>query len=528
MAARKSFGLLLSLCLVFGGILAGCGGNNGNGGGSAAPTSKASSSAAPTSKAANSAETKDGAGSQKSGEGAETAELEPVELSLYIPGGPDKDVASVEQEINAYLKDKINATLKINQLSWDKPADKVNLMIQSGEVFDMVFTWDFINNASKGAYLPLEDLLEKHGKELKEQIHPAYLAAATVNGHLYAIPTEKELGQSVGFAFDKAIVDKYKFDVAGITKLEDLEPMLQTIKEKEPGMSPIYMNHTDNLSWFTPYTDVEDVDGSGDLPTLLNLKTMKVFNEYDTPEMLERLKLIRKWYEAGYINKNGATDKTELKDAVKSGKAWFTYGNMNPTSTNDWSKLTERPVIIKTLTPVMVSTKSLQGSMLAVSRTSKNPERAMMFINLIHTDPVLYNLLTFGIEGKHYKKVDDKTVEFIPDSGYNSVSSWMIGNVLLNYLNKDEDPRRIQLYEEWNANSVTSPIIGFVFDATKVQSQIGALVNITKQYKSTLATGAVDPEPVLKEMNDKLKAAGLETVMAEVQAQVDAFVAKQK
>ncbi|CAH1219357.1 hypothetical protein PAECIP111892_04724 [Paenibacillus auburnensis] len=514
MAIKKGTGLMLSLVLMIGLTLSGCGGNNNNTNNAAAPEATAKSTTAP---AASPSET--AAPTEK------TNELEQVELSLYLPGGPDKDVASVEQEINAYLKDKINATIKINQLSWDKPADKVNLMIQSGEVFDMVYTWNFMTNAAKGAYAPLEDLLDKYAKETKAQINPAYLQAATVNGHLYAVPTEKELGQSVGFAFDKAIVDKYGFDVNSITKLEDIEPMLKVIKEKEPGMSPLFMNHTDSLNWFTAYPESEDLDGSNEIPTLLDYKTMKVFNEYDTPEILERLKLIRKWYEAGYINKNGATDKTELKDAVKSGKAWFVYGNMNPTSTNDWTRLAEKPMIIKTLLPVQVGTKSLQGSMLAISRTSKNPERAMMFINLIHTDPVLYNLLTFGIEGKHYKKLDANTVEFIPDSGYNSVSSWMIGNVLLNYLNKDEDPRRVQLYKDWNANSKTSPVIGFVFDSTKVQSQIGALINITKQYKNTLYSGEKDPEPILKEMNSKLKAAGLDAVINEIQTQMDAFLA---
>ncbi|ASA25208.1 ABC transporter substrate-binding protein [Paenibacillus donghaensis] len=513
MARTKSAGLLLSLALMTSLALSGCGGNNNSGAAATATATDNTATTAPAATTASEPEVKEPEG------------LAPVELSLYLPGGPDKDVAAVEQEINTYLKDKINATIKINQLSWDKPADKVNLMIQSGEVFDMVFTWDFMNNAAKGAYQPLEELLDTYAKETKAQIHPAYLQAATVNGHLYALPTEKELGQSVGFAFDKAIVDKYGFDIDSIKELKDIEPMLQTIKEKEPGISPLFMNHTDSLNWFTSYPDSEDLDGSSDVPTLLDYKTMKIFNEYDTPEILARLQMIHKWYEAGYINKNGATDKTELKDAVKSGKAWFVYGNMNPTSTNDWTRLAEKPMVIKTLLPVKVGTKSLQGSMMAISRTSKNPERAMMFMNLIHTDPVLYNLLTFGIEGKHYKKLENNTVEFIPDSGYNSVSSWMVGNVLLNYLNKDEDPRRVELYKEWNETAQTSPVIGFVFDSTKVQSQIGALINITKQYKNTLYSGQKDPEPVLKEMNSKLKAAGVDAVMKELQTQMDAFLA---
>lgn len=147
----------------------------------------------------------------------------------------------------------------------------------------------------------------------------------------------------------------------------------------------------------------------------------------------------------------------------------------------------------------------------------------MMFINLIHTDPVLYNMLTFGLEGKHYNKLSDGTVELIPDSGYNSVSQWMIGNVLLSYINKNEDPARVELYKTWNENATISPVLGFVFDSSKVQSQIGALTNIVKQYKNTLFTGQKDPEPVLREMNQKLKAAGIDEVIKELQFQLDAF-----
>lgn len=100
MAGKKVTGLLLSLVLIAGFTLAGCAGNNGN---TAAPTEKAGeSTTAP-------AATKEATGTEAGGTEA-PGTLAPVELSLYLPGGPDTDVASVEQEINAYLKDKINAT----------------------------------------------------------------------------------------------------------------------------------------------------------------------------------------------------------------------------------------------------------------------------------------------------------------------------------------------------------------------------------------------------------------------------------
>jgi putative aldouronate transport system substrate-binding protein len=46
--------------------------------------------------------------------------LEPVELSIYYPGTEQKDKAAVEEELNKLLKDKINATVKINAIDWGK------------------------------------------------------------------------------------------------------------------------------------------------------------------------------------------------------------------------------------------------------------------------------------------------------------------------------------------------------------------------------------------------------------------------
>ena len=58
------------------------------------------------------------------------------------------------------------------------------------------------------------------------------------------------------------------------------------------------------------------------------------------------------------------------------------------------------------------------GAMQAISASSKNPVRVMRFLNLLNTDRTLKNLVIHGIEGKHYNRVDDKTIEVIPGTGY--------------------------------------------------------------------------------------------------------------
>ena len=71
----------------------------------------------------------------------------------------------------------------------------------------------------------------------------------------------------------------------------------------------------------------------------------------------------------------------------------------------------------------------------ANSFTGSYPARAMMFLNLLHTDKYLINLLNWGIENKHYKKVSDNVIDYAPGvdaktTGYSMNQSWMFGNQL--------------------------------------------------------------------------------------------------
>lgn len=60
----------------------------------------------------------------------------------------------------------------------------------------------------------------------------------------------------------------------------------------------------------------------------------------------------------------------------------------------------ERKIEVKMVpcTEPYVDTTSSQGAMMAISTASKNPERAMMFLNLLNTDSYLMTMLNYGIE----------------------------------------------------------------------------------------------------------------------------------
>ena len=55
-----------------------------------------------------------------------------------------------------------------------------------------------------------------------------------------------------------------------------------------------------------------------------------------------------------------------------------------------------------------------------------------------------------------------------------------------------------------------------------------ACQNVTSKYKNALECGMLNPAETLPQMNQELKDAGLETIIAEKQAQLDAWLAEQE
>ena len=76
--------------------------------------------------------------------------------------------------------------------------------------------------------------------------------------------------------------------------------------------------------------------------------------------------------------------------------------------------------------------------------------------------------------------------------------------------------------------SVVFTAFGFSFDATQVAKEITACTNVVNKYHKALVCGALDPETTLPQFNSELKDAGIDAIIEEKQAQLDAWLAEQK
>lgn len=477
------------------------------------------------------------AGCKKKSSGTETvkaSDLKPYNIVWYTNEKQEKGSERVDAKVSEYLKNKINATITINNLAGDY-ATKIPVIISSGEQFDVCFTanWvnDFRQNAAKGTFVNLTKtgLLDKYGKDLKKAIEPTLLTGSSINGDLYSVPINKEAAYAWAFTFNKTYVDKYNLDITTVKKFADIEPLLKTIHEKEPDVVPLFIDKGCGLYSSLPYDEVIGSKNPGDISLASNAS--KIIDQYETQEFKDYFATMRKFYLAGYIPKDAATASAD-PNISKTGKYFAGQISWTPycVGTADAYGVTKVAQLIQT--PVISGTAG-SGSMLAISSTSANKERAMMFLNLLWSDKALVNLLDYGVEGTDYVKVDDKTIDYptgvtAATSEYTSVQGWRVGNQLLSYVRKGTPADKWDKYADFNKSATKSPALGFSFDNTNVKTQIAAMQNTINQYLPSLSVGAVDPDVYLPQMVDKLKANGMNDVLKEAQTQFDKWKSTKK
>jgi len=499
MKKKKGLQLALSLALLTTVGLTGCSSKDNN---SSAGTSGTSS--------------KEGTSST-----AKSSEKEkPVKLIWYSISGTQKDQDKVVAEVNKYVGEKINAEIDLRLIDWGDYSQKMQVIAASGEPFDIAFTaswaFNYVESARKGYFYEMDELLEKYGQGIKSALNPAFLEGSKVNGHYYAVPTNKELPAQAVWRFNKGLADKYNLDVSKATTLESLEPMLKAVKDNEPDIYPI----PSKVSFYLPYDSA--LEG---IPVGVSLDTtdFKVVNIWDTDESKQAYDTMRKYYQAGYLPPDVATKQGN--DHEKNGKWLVDKMHTVPFADILWSDSMGYPIVSTPIHEPIVFNWSVTGSMQAISANSKHPEKAMEFLNLLNTDSYLRNLINYGLEGVHYNKLSEDTYEPIPDSGY-AMPGFTLGNMFLLYKLKEDPADKWEQYKIFNESATNAPLLGFQFDPTNVMTEIANVKNTVDEYGPALETGSVDPQKMLPKAIEKLKAQGLDKIIEECQRQIDEWRAQ--
>ncbi len=454
---------------------------------------------------------------------------EPYELTMaFLTFTNVDDLPAVQEEINKIAQEKVNVKVNLLPIGISAWTQQTNLMLTGNEKLDLIVTSSLFNYGSqavKGQLVGLDELLASHGQDILEVIPEHMLNATKIEGVTYGVPSVRDWAANYGFLMRKDLVEKHNIDLSQIKTFEDLGPVFKTIQENEPGLTPVV--NTGN-STVASRLYAEHFDTFGDFLGVLPFEgDDKFVNMFEHPKYEEAVNLAREWYQAGYIIKDSATSQEAQANIVKAGKGFGYFPTMKPGFETQEKGITGFEMVAAELTKPYMYTTGATSFMMSIARNSENPEKAMEFMNLLYTDENIMNLIANGIEGKHYAVNDEGTIslpEGVTESNY-VFGQWQIGNNALTHPWEGNDSNYWDQMMEFNNSAVVSPAFGFTFNPDPVKTEIAAATNVLNQFKLGLESGTLEPAKSLPEFNEKLKAAGLDKIIAEKQKQYDEWKA---
>lgn len=460
-----------------------------------------------------------------------------IEMVLMNAGaGSSKDVELVQNEINNYILDKINVKVKLSVVALSNYAQQMTLMLSGREPLDLMVVQgnQIASYASRNQIIPLDELLDKYGSGINEALG-SYAKSGSINGNIYAVPTLRSLSLGFGLIMRKDLVEKYKIDTNNLKSLQDMTPVFEKIKNGEGKSFYPLIPNMPTVTFMDKYITVDRLDDGNGVLLDYGLKDTKVVFYEETEEYKQLVSLFHEWYKSGYVLKDIATSQENYGSLMKAGQGFAYFNNIKPGILLSAKNNTGYDCVDLRFIDYFATTTQVNSICWGIAQNSESPEAAMKFLNLMYSDPKVVTLLTWGIEGTHYVYTDDKKHVTYPQgidaktSGWALTAGWEMGNQFLTPVWENDPEDLWQQQKTADDNAKKSLALGFTFDNTKVKNEITAITNVRNQYKPLIENGAVDPSSgILQEYIGKLKSAGMDKVIAEKQAQLDAWLAAKK
>ena len=475
--------------------------------------------------------------------------LEPVTLEWYVAEDSQPDNATVFAALNEYFQKTINTTINFHFVPYSEYAQKVGPMLDTNQNIDIVNAngaINYVDYAKKGAFADITELVKEYAPETYAMIPEGYWDAMVIDGSVYGIPSYKDSCQMFSMHYNATMAEDLGMDMGSVVidNAEDIIPLLYQAKElrdaKYPEMADLPITRCAmeidrwrqnvNINSFLSF-NVPGVEGFSEYGD------NTVFCKYMTKEYREMSKTVAQMVDDGLFPYDLFNyDTSRVYD--KEGKYFFyDIGSGYVTVSKDHNGTAFDTAMIP-FSANIGSTNYLHNAVECISAASQNKERAMMVLEMLNTDPYVVTTLRFGVEGEHYNVGADGILDFTgtkndPALGSRGHYYWygaQFGSFVKGAIPAGYPANFFELIEQANQSAITDTNMGFIFDATPVQNEVAACSAVVDEFTLELTFGYIELEDVdarIDEFVAKMQANGIDKVVAEAQAQLDAFRAAQ-
>ncbi|CRZ33322.1 carbohydrate ABC transporter substrate-binding protein (CUT1 family) [Herbinix hemicellulosilytica] len=462
----------------------------------------------------------------------------PVIKMVYAVVFPSTDEQAIEEELNKILREKAQAEIDLVGIEFGNWQTQLNLMLSGGgsdsiDLFNSFWYTSVSNLVTNGQVMALDDLLANEGSDIKNLFVSneleEYLNCGVVNGVQYGIPSMYAYCTENIFYARTEDARKANIDWSQVKTIDDMSDVILKLKEANP--DSYYVPGSTE-----PYWIPKSIDYLGDtnyLGVLTNpTESTKVENYYESEYFYNFLNHVKEWKKAGAISPDPLSNSNPTLMNLLMGVVNGTPGYAWDSAVSMMATIAQNGIDLEgtNVTEALSTTSDATTYMWHISSFCKNPEAAMRILNVLYTDPEAANLIANGIEGLTYELDENGQMVYpegangMADLGWAAASMAYWPNVMLC---KTWYYEPLDVYEkmmEKNKTCDKSLALGFTFDSTKVANQMAACANVVAQYYTPLMYGEVDIDSTLVEFQQALKKAGIDDIIAEKQAQLDAWL----
>ena len=548
---KRTICLLLAMIMVLSIVLAGCS--------KTAETPAADETPATTEPA----ETTDNTETPEAPE--ETAEpaLEQKTIQLMITGAgkqanSDKVWAAFNEQLQQYVP---NTTVEFIDVPFEEYSEKFSQVLASGEGVDLAWTGWLINkpqNIADGNLMPLDDLLAEYGQGIVDVLGENVVEIhRNADGNIYYLPSWQGLcGERRGWLVVTEIAE-----LAGDTWIEDTEAALNKWRNnysdnteafqavldqatkylaaaKEAGKLGAGINTGRVFGW-SMYNGTRSNPGVGgsEIGIPFEDNTFTVIDGVASEHYKLYAKTMADWYKEGYIRSDIMSVDTSTLTMPKNGEITDTtyVFSCDPYLTEaDQEAAIADAGMDMTYLPIEENAYLILGgdTSYAIPYCADEPERAMMVLNAIYSQPDLYNTLIYGIEGEDYTKNADGTITTsyvgaspTADDSY-GIQRWIIGSCKNALINNGTDPNYYADLEALEETARVNPFLNFTFDRTNVEGICASILNVYYEYGPQIDNGVAGDnwEELYNNYMAARKDAGIEELVTEFQNQLNAYI----
>ena len=457
------------------------------------------------------------------------------EIVWYIEQGSESWIDSDEiyKEISNERIDAVNERLKemktglklvikqyprlesLEDFSLNNQKKIVSNIIAKDKTVDIVpFNQTYISQLE-----PLDTLFDtKEGKDLSYYYSQNRINTVKINNQIYLVPKIVYSLQTSCLFLDKDYYQAHKEAIDHVIH-QPLE-VLKYFNENYQNKQDWILSQRFNLETYIA-DKYQNIDNTG---LFIRKKDHKIVNPYEEPYILDTIKLISDMRGKGFTGK-GLEDR-KLKEIYVKDQV------VMDSSISYTQRLTQKE---KSIRLDMTKEYYTYVSGFSILKDSKQKEDAFRLMAILNTDEECSTILQFGT--KPERNASGKII----DSAHRKDSSWNnFGNNMIIESSENEVDNKLEYFRklEEGANIIKEELLPSFFDLSNVSDKLDQLENIR------MATADGDADVIgciacnkgdivkdtdafmkdVEEVNQKLKNAGIDQVIQELQKQLDEWL----